>query len=270
MMIFGTPQALLLVFPASSGDDPKGGPGQPAQLPHTCTMSSAPSPGSRTAGLVLPLPPATGTSQHPHNAMTSVLSTMAGPATCSPVLLPPPPSRGRGHAGARRGEDGAAKGDGGWPREDALRRERGRRAAQGQLGRPPGRHVEGKGACAGGMAGRLGRGAAGPGARWRGRGGGAWLRGPPLPSPVGPSPGGAAPRQGAGSTRGAGLARRPSPQPPPGRASAASRLRPQPPPSPPPPWPPLSPAALWEADLTRCCRRPAGSGTRRHGGRDRR
>uniref|UniRef100_A0A8C3EWS2 THO complex subunit 7 n=1 Tax=Corvus moneduloides TaxID=1196302 RepID=A0A8C3EWS2_CORMO len=115
-----------------------------------------------------------------------------------------------------------------------------------------------------GHGGAAGRGAAGP-VRVAGAGRWSLAAGPPLPSPVGRSPGGAAPRQGAGSTRGAGLARSPSPC----RASAARRLRPQQPP-PPPPWPPLSPAALWEADLTRCCRRPAGSGTRRHGGRDRR
>lgn len=83
--------------------------------------------------------------------------------------------------------------------------------------------VEGRGPCAEGMAGRPGRGAAGPGARWRG--GGAWLRarGPPLPSPVGRSPGGAAPRQGAGSARGAGL-----PAGPPRRSAAGPRVRRQP------------------------------------------
>lgn len=123
---------------------------------------------------------------------------------------------------------------------------------------------------------RAWRGGPGGGRRGRGRGGGevepgcgrgdlrfpppsaAHLAGPPLAR--GPVPRGA----------------RASPPalpaaPPPGRAFAASRLRPQPPPPPPPPpWPPLSPAALWEADLTRCCRRPAGSAARRHGGRDRR
>lgn len=163
--------------------------------------------------------------------------------------------------GTLRGELGTTEGDGAGtpgrtPRAGAV--------AGGQARRPRPQWPRWRGTMCRGHGGAAGRGAAGP-VRVAGAGRWSLAAGPPLPSPVGRSPGGAAPRQGAGSTRGAGLSRPPSP----GRASAARRLRPQQPP-PPPPWPPLSPAALWEADLTRCCRRPAGSGTRRHGGRDRR
>lgn len=239
------------------------------------TCSHVPLPPSLQAGptaySLVPLPPRqhrppAPLCHHQHGRTDHLLpcasTTMAGLTTCSLVPSPPPPQAGcHGRAGALCGEVGTTEGDGA---STPGRTPRARAVAGGHSRRPRPRRPRWRGTMCRGHGGAAGRGAAGP-VRVAGAGRWSLAAGPPLPSPVGRSPGGAAPRQGAGSTWGAGLACPPSP----GRASAARRLRPQQPP-PPPPWPPLSPAALWEADLTRCCRRPAGSGTRRHGGRDRR
>uniref|UniRef100_A0A8B9RWA1 THO complex 7 n=4 Tax=Neoaves TaxID=3078114 RepID=A0A8B9RWA1_9AVES len=249
---------------------PSAAQGRPARLPHAWRQGHVLrtlAQGAGTAGpaLPLPLPPAAGTGRPPRRVPPS--SPRRGPSTRLPCA-PGPARGGRGPPRAPVAPGGGGRAEaGGRPRRTPARRPPRRGASRAR------EHVPG-----------AWRGGPGGGRRGRGRGGGEvepgcgrgdrrfpppsapHLAGPPLargPVPRGAqaSPAGPPRRRRRRSSR---RHRRRAARP------AASRLRPQPPPPPPPPWPPLSPAALWEADLTRCCRRPAGSGTRRHGGRDRR